>query len=172
MIFDCEVHSYFMNKAYLLTGGNLGDRCSNLLNARNHIIQHGMTIATQSSVYETAAWGVTEQPAFLNQVLEVQTTLPAKQLLVEILSIETSMGRQRTQPMGPRIIDIDILFYNNEVVNLPDLIIPHPRLANRRFVLEPLHEIAPNLVHPVYLTTIKEILGNCNDALKVKLYNC
>ena len=156
-----------MSKAYLLIGGNLGDRKENLSTSIELIKEHCGSLITSSSLYETAAWGITGQPSFLNQALEISTSLNAKQLLRKILKIEKMMGRVRNEKFGPRIIDIDILFYEDEILDLPFLKIPHPELQNRRFVLVPLAEINSGLQHPVLNTTIAELLEECPDNLEV-----
>lgn len=160
-----------MNKAYLLTGGNLGDRQQYLATAKTHIQEQCGPVMTASSLYETAAWGNTDQPAFLNQALEISTTLNARQLIRRILKIEKSMGRVREEKYGPRLIDIDILLFNNEKHNYPFLRLPHPELHNRRFALLPLAEIAPGIVHPVLHKTIVELLNECKDELPVTRMN-
>lgn len=157
-----------MNKAYLLTGGNMGDRKKNLATATELISQYCGSIIAASSLYETAAWGNTEQPAFLNQALEVDTSLNARQLIRRILKLEKLMGRVRKEKYGPRIIDIDILLFNNEKHNYNFLKLPHPEMQNRRFALLPLAEIAPDIVHPVLNKTIKQLLKDCPDKLPVK----
>lgn len=157
-----------MNKAYLLTGGNIGDREEQLATARQLISQTCGTITGSSSLYETAAWGNTDQPAFLNQALAIETMLTARQLLRHILKIERQMGRVRKEKYGPRIIDIDILLFNNEIHNYPLLKLPHPELQNRRFALLPLGEIAAETVHPVFHLTIEQLLAACTDVLEVK----
>jgi 2-amino-4-hydroxy-6-hydroxymethyldihydropteridine diphosphokinase len=159
-----------MNKAYLLTGGNIGDRESMLNQARQLLKEYCGQITAQSSLYETAAWGHTSQPAFLNQALELSTPLNAKQLIRKILKLEKMMGRERKQKYGPRIIDIDILLFNNETLDISFLKIPHPELQNRRFALLPLSEIAPGIIHPVLNKTISELLNKCPDKLPVKKY--
>lgn len=156
-----------MNKAYLLTGGNLGDRQQNLAIARDHINEQCGTVTTASSLYETAAWGNTDQPPFLNQALEISTSLNARQLIRHILKIEKLMGRIRKEKYGPRIIDIDILLFNNERHNYQFLKLPHPEMQNRRFALLPLAEIAPDILHPVFNKTITELLNECKDELQV-----
>lgn len=160
-----------MNKAYLLTGGNLGDREQYLATARSLINEQCGTIVRASSLYETAAWGKTDQPSFLNQALELDTDLNAKQLIRRILKIEKMMGRTRDEKYGPRLIDIDMLLFNNEKHNYPFLKIPHPEMQNRRFVLLPLAEIAPGIIHPVLNKTIIELLKECKDELPVKKYS-
>jgi 2-amino-4-hydroxy-6-hydroxymethyldihydropteridine diphosphokinase len=161
----------FMNKAYLLTGGNIGDREASLQQARDLLAKHCGEITAASGLYETAAWGNTEQAAFLNQALELTTALNAKQLIRRILKIEKMMGRERKEKYGPRNIDIDILLFNDEVHNLSFLKIPHPEMQNRRFALLPLAEIAADLTHPVLKKTIKKLLADSPDALAVKKWD-
>lgn len=157
-----------MSKAYLLIGGNLGNRKENLSKAIELIKEYCGELTNSSSLYETAAWGMTDQPSFFNQALEISTTLNARQLIRKILKIEKMMGRVRKEKLGPRIIDIDILFYENEVQDIRFLKIPHPEIQNRRFVLVPLAEIAPGFHHPVLKKTITELLEECPDNLEVK----
>ena len=157
-----------MNRAYLLTGSNMGDRKQYLSTARTLLNEHCGTIVLSSSLYETAAWGKTDQPSFLNQALELDTVLKARQLIRRILKVEKMMGRVRSEKFGPRLIDIDILLFNNEKHNYQFLKLPHPELPNRRFALMPLAEIAPGVVHPVLNKTIAELLIVCPDFLTVK----
>lgn len=164
MVNECD----FMNNVYLLTGGNIGDRLQNLEEACELIEKKAGKVITRSSIYETAAWGMTDQASFLNQVLCITTPLAAEELLQELLAIELKLGRRRTEKMGPRTIDIDILFYGNEVISSSELEVPHPRMASRRFVLTPLDEIAAHFVHPVLHKTIHELLQECPDELEVK----
>lgn len=159
-----------MNDIYLLTGGNIGDRFSYLQKAIESIEVSVGKIVKKSAVYETAPWGFTNQQSFLNQVLCITSSLEAKELLDKILEIEIKLGRKRIEKMGPRVTDIDILFYSNQVISQPYLCIPHPRIAERRFVLTPLNEIAPDFIHPVYNKTIKDLLEECPDNLEVNLY--
>ncbi len=126
-------------------------------------------IAASSALYETAAWGNTEQPPFLNQVIALDTTLDARLLLTTILSVEKSLGRIRTTQWAPRTIDIDILLYGDEVIHDPELTVPHPALPERRFALTPLTEIAPDLKHPVLQKTISELVADCKDTLSVTI---
>lgn len=160
-----------MNNAYLLLGGNLDDRKSNLAMARKEISNHCGEIVRQSSIYETEAWGMRDQPAFLNQAIVLATSLNARQLMRRLLKIEKSMGRVRKEKLGPRLIDIDILFFNQEVQNISFLQIPHPELQNRRFALLPMNEIAASLVHPVFNKTVADLLKECPDESEVKLYS-
>ena len=162
--------SSIINKAYLLTGGNMGDRTRTLTTAREQIARHCGEVTACSSLYETAAWGKEDQPAFLNQALEIATPLAAEQLLKCILRVEKKLGRIRQEKYGPRIIDIDILFFNNDIINYPQLKLPHPQVQHRRFALTPLAEIAPNLVHPVLKKTIRELITICPDKLEVKKF--
>jgi len=120
-----------------------------------------------SSIYETAAWGNTDQSNFLNQVLVLETQLTAPVAMKTILQIEERMGRIRTEKNAPRIIDIDILFFNDEVIDESWLKIPHPLIGARRFVLAPLNEVMPNLIHPVSQKKIEQMLQECNDQLVV-----
>ena len=157
-----------MNTAYLLIGGNLGDRAAYLAEAINQIsAQCGRVIST-SSIYETAAWGNVNQPAFYNQAVKLVTILSPEALIERLLAIENEMGRVRTEKYSPRTIDLDILMINDIVIDTPTLTIPHPQLHNRRFALLPLHEIAPALHHPVLNKTIHELLLNCLDTLDVQ----
>ena len=160
-----------MNRAFLLTGSNLGGREKNLAAARQLINRQCGSIITASSLYETAAWGKTDQPAFLNQALEVYTSLNARQLIRKILKVEKEMGRVREEKYGPRLIDIDILLFNQEKHNYHFLKLPHPEMQNRRFALLPLAEIAPDIMHPVLNKTITELLNECKDELEVKKYS-
>ena len=156
---------------FLLLGTNQGDRKKNLTFARNAIELSVGPILKASSLYQTAAWGKTDQPDFLNQALEVETLLSAENVLGELLRIEQSMGRQREEKWGERIMDIDILFYENEIHNSPQLTIPHPELPNRRFALGPLAEIAGDIIHPVLNLKIQEMLERCSDPLLVRRLN-
>ena len=157
-----------MNKAYLLIGGNEGDRFLHMQQARANIEHICGVIEQVSSVYQTAAWGKTDQAYFLNQALLLTTALGPQALLHLILSIEEKTGRKRTVKNAPRIIDIDILFYNQEIISAPDISIPHPRMAERRFVLEPLNEIAPGFIHPLLGKSVQQLLRECTDTLAVK----
>jgi 2-amino-4-hydroxy-6-hydroxymethyldihydropteridine diphosphokinase len=157
-----------MNSTYLLLGSNMGNSTELLSNAIEQIENKIGPLLLQSNLYATAAWGNTSQPDFLNQVIKIATNLQAAETLETILSIEKKMGRIRTVKNAPRIIDIDILFFNNEIINQSDLIVPHPEIQNRRFVLTPLYEIAPQMIHPVLNKTIEQLLSQCPDQLVVK----
>jgi 2-amino-4-hydroxy-6-hydroxymethyldihydropteridine diphosphokinase len=157
-----------MNKVFLLIGGNMGKREENFKIAKKLIEQHCGIILNSSSLYETAAWGKTDQPSFLNQALEIETRLTAKQLMRQILKLEKMMGRERKEKYGPRIIDIDILLFNQEQYDDSFLKIPHPEMQNRRFALIPLAEIAPDLQHPVLKKSISQLLQECPDQSGVK----
>lgn len=156
-----------MNLAYILTGGNLGNREENLRRARVAIEEKCGSISQVSALYETEAWGLKDQGPFLNQALELRTGLGAKDLLEELLSIELSLGRVRDVKYGPRLIDIDIIFFNHEVIEVPGLIVPHPQLHLRRFALEALAEIAPAYMHPVFNKPVSQLLAECTDTLAV-----
>jgi 2-amino-4-hydroxy-6-hydroxymethyldihydropteridine diphosphokinase len=143
---------------YIALGSNLGDRARNLEIARGSLEAAGVKIVRTSSVYETEPREMAQQPWFLNQVIEATTQLFPRQLLSALLKIEREMGRKRLTPKGPRVIDLDILLYGEAVVHAGDLEIPHPRLAERRFVLEPLSELAPELRHPVTRRSVREML--------------
>ena len=152
-------------------GGNLGDRLENFSLATN-ALQKFMNIISESLVYETAAWGIIDQPSFLNKVLFVETELSAFELLQALLEIEEHIGRKRLVKFGPRLIDIDILFFNDEIVESEKLIIPHPEIQNRRFALIPMNEVAPTLKHPVLKKSINQLLQDCPDQLDVKVFSC
>jgi 2-amino-4-hydroxy-6-hydroxymethyldihydropteridine diphosphokinase len=142
--------------AYLSLGSNLGDRAANLRLALEGLGRLG-TVEAVSAFYETEPVGLTSQPWFLNCAAKLDTEKMPRQLISGILNLEQAMGRQRKQKNGPRIIDIDILLFGTSVVDTPSLTVPHPRLHERRFVLEPLTEIAPDVRHPVFKRTIREL---------------
>ena len=148
----------------------MGNSRQQLTKAIQHIEKKIGSVTRRSSLYSTAAWGNTKQPDFLNQVIIVATTLPAEQTMQFILGIEEKMGRIRTTKNAPRIIDIDILFFNKEIIHTGLLDVPHPRLQERNFVLVPLNEISPNLKHPVLHKTMHWLLKHSTDTLTVKKF--
>lgn len=156
-----------MEHVYLLTGSNLGNRQHQLEQAQQQLVTRCGVLVAQSGVYQTAAWGKEDQPDFLNQVLVLATHLLPHNLLSTLLAIEQQLGRQRKEKWGERSIDIDILYYGNNVIDTELLVVPHPHLQNRKFALEPLCEVAPEFVHPVLHKTNKELLAECSDTLLV-----
>lgn len=160
----------YSNKAYLLIGGNLGDRLVYLNQARALLELHSGKEISCSRIYETAAWGKEDQSPFLNQVLLLSTSLTAEELLKNILHAEIEMGRERREKYGARIIDIDILLFNAEIYDEPDLKVPHPQLPGRRFALAPLAEIAPDFIHPVLKKSFSVLLDECPDPLRVTIF--
>ncbi len=157
-----------MKTAYLLLGSNEGNRTEWLKRAIALIDEGCGAIMKQSAVYETAAWGITAQPDFLNMVVEVETDLAPADLLACVLHVENQLGRKRDVKWGPRTIDIDILLYGSEIIDQPELKVPHPYLQERRFTLAPLAELAPDYIHPVLHQTINELLAVCPDELEVR----
>lgn len=156
-----------MNKVLLLLGSNMGDRAQWIRRGLEGIETKIGAVVKRSSLYETAAWGQENQDAFLNRAVMVTCSLNAMQVLEQIRLIETELGRQRTEVWGPRTLDIDILFFNEEKIHSEALTIPHPRLQDRRFALVPLQEIAGAYMHPVYKKTINTLLEECTDGLPV-----
>ena len=153
---------------YLALGSNMGNRLSNLKAAVVNLTPQ-MTVKQKSSVYETPPWGFTEQDAFLNQVVKVTTYLEPEALLRHLKRMETALGRVPNFQNGPRVIDIDILFFGNMIINTPPLVVPHPRLHERAFVLVPLAEIEPDFVHPILQRPINKILEDV-DRSEIKLF--
>jgi 2-amino-4-hydroxy-6-hydroxymethyldihydropteridine diphosphokinase len=150
------------HRVYLGLGSNLGNRKSNLEESIRQI-RNFAAIKKSSSTFETEPWGLMDQPKFLNKVILVESTLGPNELLYHLKKIEQQMGRNESVRFGPRLIDVDILFYDDYKMNTPELTIPHPHLIKRAFVLVPLEEIAPNLVHPLYHKTIKELLQDVDQ---------
>lgn len=146
---------------YLALGSNLGDRQENLRQAVAALPPQ-MVIKAKSHIYETPPWGFEDQPRFFNQAVKAETYLEAEPLLKHLKRLEIALGRQASFPNGPRSIDIDILFYDDLVLNTPLLTLPHPRLHDRGFVLLPMMDIAPELVHPVMKESIREMAASCN----------
>ena len=161
---------YNDNHLILSLGGNQGDIKKTFLSAKNSITQEIGIIIKESSIYQTQAWGVENQPDFLNQVIVVETKLSATTILEKCLAIETELGRKRMKRWGERTIDIDLLFFNNEIIQTENLQIPHPRIAERNFILHPLDEVIPEFIHPVLNKSINQLKIDCPDGLKVFKY--
>jgi 2-amino-4-hydroxy-6-hydroxymethyldihydropteridine diphosphokinase len=149
--------------AYLALGTNIGDRLANLADARERIATSEIRIVHESSIYETAPREMLDQPHFLNQVIEIESDAMPRMLLSKLKKIERAMGRKKIVAKGPRVIDLDIVLFGNFVINVEGLEIPHPRMNDRRFVLEPLAELAPDLRHPITKKTIREMLAQVSD---------
>ena len=157
-----------MNSAYLLLGGNIGKIHHSFSTAKQLIEDHVGTIKNASSVYCSEPWGFESKNMFYNQVILVETDLSPKELLSTILMIETKMGRKRKKDkIENRIIDIDIIFYNDVIIHEKDLEIPHPRMHLRKFTLVPMTDIAPGMKHPVFNKTVDQLLEECEDKLSV-----
>ena len=154
-----------MNVVYLLLGSNLYDRALSLSSAKNEISNEIGAITDESSIYESEPWGFISEDRFLNQVIRIETRKNPVQVLNEILRIETKLGRKRDTAKGysSRILDIDILFFNNEIISEENLIIPHPKISERMFTLLPLSEINNSLIHPGLNKSIQELMEECHD---------
>ncbi len=157
-----------MERVYLATGTNIGDKSAHLDKALELIEVYVGDLVQVSGVYRTAAWGIEDQPEFLNQAMAVDCNLEPETLLLAVMEIERQMGRERRIRWGERLIDIDILFYGNLVSQSQRLTIPHPFIQERNFVLQPLLEIAPDFCHPVLQKSIRELAAACPDPLKVE----
>ena len=158
-----------MTKLYILLGGNLGNKQQVFSETWKRLEKQIGPITKRSAVYETEPWGFESNDMFWNQAIEIETELWPDEVLIQTHGIEEILGRIRKEnQFDSRIIDIDVLFYGSEIVNQPDLQIPHPRIQDRKFVLVPLCEIAPELVHPVFKKTVCELLSECSDQLAVK----
>ncbi|KAB7729019.1 2-amino-4-hydroxy-6-hydroxymethyldihydropteridine diphosphokinase [Rudanella paleaurantiibacter] len=157
-------------RLFLLLGANLGDRVQMLTQAQTRLVQSVGPLLGASGLYETAPWGVTDQPAYLNQVLELDTQLAPADVLTQTQAIEQALGRVRLQRWGARIIDIDLLYYADTVLQTDRLTLPHPLLHERRFTLVPLCELAPDFVHPVLGQTNAHLLQQCPDTGEVNRF--
>jgi 2-amino-4-hydroxy-6-hydroxymethyldihydropteridine diphosphokinase len=157
------------HSVYIALGSNLGDRSANL-EAAVEALPPSVRVLLRSPIYETPPWGYTDQPAFLNQVIQAETELSPQDLLTYFKKIEEQLGRQPTIQYGPRKIDLDLLFYDDLVLESPSLTIPHPQLAERAFVLLPLADLDPDLVHPLLGISIDELLSNV-DQEGIRLYD-
>jgi 2-amino-4-hydroxy-6-hydroxymethyldihydropteridine diphosphokinase len=146
---------------YLALGSNLGVRSANLKNAINNLTPQ-MNVKAKSNVYETPAWGFEDQPPFLNQVVKVETYMEPEALLLHLKRLESVLGRVPTFQNGPRLIDIDILFFDDLILDSPIVQIPHPRVHERAFVLVPLNDISPELIHPILQKPVSELLLSCD----------
>jgi 2-amino-4-hydroxy-6-hydroxymethyldihydropteridine diphosphokinase len=175
VLFFVSLHEPVMEHSakvlYLLLGSNLGDRLSVLALASDRIGERIGPVVRTSGIYETAPWGVTDQPSFLNQVLAIRTSYVPEEVLRLILDIEHELGRVRYERWGARVIDIDILFYEDLVLDSARLTVPHPRLHERRFTLVPLVEIAPDLIHPVLHKPLTQLLNSCTDSSEVNAFS-
>lgn len=157
------------NIAYIGIGSNQGDKLTNCKEAINRLGKLRETrVIAASSFYETEPVGEIEQNWFINATVKLETALPVKELLISLQRIEGQMGKQRSVEKGPRIIDLDLLFYNQEIISQPDLIVPHPRMQSRRFVLTTLNEIAAEEVHPRLNLSISQLLARLNDKKVVR----
>jgi 2-amino-4-hydroxy-6-hydroxymethyldihydropteridine diphosphokinase len=155
---------------YLSLGSNLGDRLANLQNAISSLPPNIQPL-TRSSVYETSPWGYSDQPDFYNQVIKAETLFEPTDVLATIKNLEVSLGRQETFRFGPRLIDLDLLFFDTLILNSPKLTIPHPRITERAFVLVPLAEIAPDLIHPGVGKTIQQLKSSIDNSSVKLIYS-
>lgn len=170
---------YNIMKVFVGLGSNLGDRAANLLRAVRGMLNAGLPVTRLSSIYETAPVGVFEaQPAFLNMVAQIdfadasaRTTLSPEQLMARLLRIEYQLGRRRAKPLAARTIDLDLLLYGDQIIISEIVIVPHPRLHLRRFVLVPLAEIAPDFIHPTQKKTVRTLLAECVDDSPVAVWS-
>jgi 2-amino-4-hydroxy-6-hydroxymethyldihydropteridine diphosphokinase len=160
-----------MNGIYLLLGSNLGDRLEMLQNAINHLKAHPIKIIRRSTIYESAPWGIIDQPWFLNVVIQIESGLPPFQLLKVCLEVEKKIGRERKVKWGERTIDVDILYYKDITQNDKQLTIPHPEIQNRMFTLMPMVEIAREQLHPISNYSQLKLMQDCKDSLACKATN-
>jgi 2-amino-4-hydroxy-6-hydroxymethyldihydropteridine diphosphokinase len=160
-----------MSSVYIALGSNIGDRAQNLREAIRLLRESAVHISKISSIYETEPVDYLDQPWFLNSVLEAQTDLPAPQLLATLRQIESQMGSKKAFAKGPRLIDLDILLYDDVTMVTRDLQVPHPRMLQRNFVLAPLAEIAPNLRHPSWAATASKLLAHSPDQSIIRIFS-
>ncbi|MFT5569819.1 MAG: 2-amino-4-hydroxy-6-hydroxymethyldihydropteridine diphosphokinase [Cyclobacteriaceae bacterium] len=160
----------YMKGIYILLGSNLLDRVKNLEKAEELLSVRDISILHKSSIYQSEPWGIADQPTFLNSVLSVSTHLSADLLLQSCLQVETEMGRVRVKKWGERLIDIDILYFNDQIIDSESLTVPHPGILDRRFTLLPLVEIAKNEKHPIAGLTQWALLERCSDTLNCHIY--
>jgi 2-amino-4-hydroxy-6-hydroxymethyldihydropteridine diphosphokinase len=159
-----------MASLYLLLGGNLGDKTKVFSDAQTRLHDRVGKITAQSALYETEPWGFESENLFWNQALEIITSLSPQEILRQTQQIELELGRIRKEDQySSRVIDIDILFIDNQIISQSNLIVPHPRIQERKFALVPLCEIAPELIHPVFQKSIRQLLDECADQLKVEI---
>lgn len=159
-----------MSTVFLGLGSNEGDRLANLMNGLQGLEPAGLVVIEVSSLWETEPVGGPPQPPFINGAARLRTRLSPREVLEAVQAAERAAGRQRTVRNGPRPLDLDILLFDDAVIEEPDLAIPHPRLAERRFVLAPLAEIAPDVVHPVLRRTVRSLLAECADPHRAEIY--
>lgn len=160
-----------MERVYLSLGSNIGDRAQNIARATAELPARGVRVTRESSLYETEPVEFGQQDWFLNAVVEAETNVDPSELLHTLLAIERSLGRERRVPKGPRIIDIDILLYGDKQVHTPEIDIPHPRMADRRFVLVPFAEMTPDAVHPALHKTVTQLLAETPDHSEVRRFS-
>lgn len=159
-----------MNTVYLQLGSNLGEREQLIFDANKAISEYVGKVNIRSQIYESAPWRADGQKNYLNQIIQVKTLLSAEDTLASVLKIENDLGRVRIEKWGERLIDIDIIFFNNEIIETPELCIPHKHMQERNFVLAPLNEIAPDFIHPKYNKTVSELFNESKDTEKVVEY--
>ncbi len=158
-----------MIKLYLLLGGNLGNKQQVFAEARTRLEEQVGIISAQSAIYETEPWGFESEDLFWNQALELKTTLSPEGVLKQTQLIELELGRIRKEKQyDSRIIDIDILFFGDQIIKTANLTVPHPRIQERKFALVPLYEIAADFIHPIFRKSLRELLDECPDQLKVR----